>query len=174
VSRAGAPAQQPKVQAPLTIYTLSGCGYCRSALGLLRRRGIEFTEISGDGEPGFRHRLLQETGRATVPQVIIDGDPIGGARELRALDRRGVLIARVSRMPFPFAVVSRRLDMRALFAWLATFLRQPSGPWSYVVEVVDADGLTLDRHALASLDEADLLARTLNAEREQDVGSEAA
>lgn len=166
-----APPEQ--VHAPVTIYTLSGCGYCWSALGLLRRRGIGFSEISGDSERGFRHRLLQETGGVTVPQVIIDGDPIGGARELRALDRSGVLIALVSRGPFPFAVVRRRLDVRSLFAWLTSLLRRPGGPWSYVVEVVDADGRILDRHLLASLNEADLLAQTLNADRERGVGSEA-
>lgn len=103
MSRGGTREQRAHGQAPVTIYTLSSCGHCHRARLLLRSRGIEFSEVSGDGDRDFRRRLLQQTGGATVPQVVIDGEPIGGARELHELDRRGVLVARVFRRRFPRA-----------------------------------------------------------------------
>lgn len=174
MSRGGPGEQRAHAQAPVTIYTLSGCGYCRGARLLLRRRGIEFSELSGDRVPDFRRRLLRQTGGATVPQVVIDGEPIGGARELHALDRRGVLVARVFRRPFPQAIVRRRLDLQAMLAWPATLLRGTRDPWRYIVEVVDGNGQALDRHAVPSLGEGERLAQTLNATREPGFDSEAA
>lgn len=169
MSRGGVREPRAHGQAPVTIYTLSGCGHCHSARRLLRSRGIEFSEISGDGDRDFRRRLLRQAGSATVPQVFIDGEPVGGARQLHELDSRGVLVARIFRRPFPLAVVRRRLDARGTFAWLATLPRGAHGPWRYAVDVMDRDGRAVDRHAVASLEEAELLAQTLNAERAREV-----
>ena len=69
MSRGGMQEQRMHGQAPVTIYTLSGCGHCHRARHLLRSRGIEFSEVSGDGDREFRRRLLRQTGGATVPQV---------------------------------------------------------------------------------------------------------
>ncbi|MGH2996414.1 MAG: glutaredoxin domain-containing protein [Gaiellaceae bacterium] len=44
-----------------------------------------------DGDPAFRAKLLDLTGRWTVPQIFVDGRPIGGYMELWALDRDGEL-----------------------------------------------------------------------------------
>lgn len=170
MSAGGTGEERANGQAPVTIYTLSGCGHCHRARLLLRRRGIEFSEISGDGDRDFRRRLLRQAGGATVPQVVIDGEPIGGAMELRELDRRGVLVARVFRRRFPLAVVRRRLDLRGTFAWLATLARGAHGPWRYAVEVVDREGRAQDRQTVGSFEEGELLARTLNAEQAR-VGS---
>jgi glutaredoxin len=63
-------------QLPVRLYSQSGCGPCAHAKALLIRRGI------------FRQRLFAETGRATVPQVVVGGRPLGGAAELARLDRR--------------------------------------------------------------------------------------
>jgi glutaredoxin 3 len=38
-----------------------------------------------------RERLVNETGRRTVPQIYLDGIPIGGFDELQRLDRSGEL-----------------------------------------------------------------------------------
>ena len=73
------------------MYTTRWCGYCVRAKTLLEARGIEYEEISLDDDPGFRRRLLDLTGGWTVPQILIDGRPIGGYTELRALDRDGRL-----------------------------------------------------------------------------------
>ena len=49
---------------------------------LLEQRGIPFEEIHVDDDPGFRERLEELTGGWTVPQIVIDGKPIGGYTEL--------------------------------------------------------------------------------------------
>ena len=73
------------------MYTTRWCGYCVRAKTLLESRGISFEEISLDDDPDFRRRLLDLTSGWTVPQIVIDGRPIGGYTELWQLDRSGEL-----------------------------------------------------------------------------------
>jgi glutaredoxin 3 len=75
----------------IQVYTTAWCGFCERARHLLEERGIPYEEIRVDDDPAFRARLLDLTGRWTVPQIIIDGKPVGGYVELRELDRRGRL-----------------------------------------------------------------------------------
>ena len=77
--------------ARIQMYTTRWCGYCVRAKTLLESRGISFEEISLDDDPDFRRRLLDFTGGWTVPQIVIDGRPIGGYTELWQLDRSGEL-----------------------------------------------------------------------------------
>jgi glutaredoxin 3 len=79
--------------ARVTMYSTRWCGYCVRAKVLLETRGIEYEEISLDDDPGFRQKLFDLTGRWTVPQILIDGRPIGGYTELWRLDRDGRLAA---------------------------------------------------------------------------------
>ena len=73
------------------MYTTTWCGYCVRAKALLRSRGLEYTEIVMDDDPAFRARLQELTGGWTVPQILVDGRPIGGYTELWRLDREGRL-----------------------------------------------------------------------------------
>jgi glutaredoxin 3 len=73
------------------MYTTRWCGYCVRAKALLNARGLEYEEISLDDDPAFRQHLLDLTGSWTVPQILIDGRPIGGYTELWQLDRSGGL-----------------------------------------------------------------------------------
>jgi glutaredoxin 3 len=73
------------------MYTTAWCAYCVRAKVLLDARGLEYDEISLDDDPAFRQRLLDLTGNWTVPQILIDGRPIGGYTELWQLDRSGGL-----------------------------------------------------------------------------------
>ena len=77
--------------ARVRVYSTRWCGYCVRAKTLLESRGIEYEEISLDDDPGFRQKLLDLTGAWTVPQILIDGRPIGGYTELWRLDREGRL-----------------------------------------------------------------------------------
>lgn len=77
--------------AHVKIYTRPGCGYCTAAEDLLRRKGIAY-EREDVGFGGPRRRWLRDaTGRSTVPQVFVNGRPVGGYTDLRALDERGEL-----------------------------------------------------------------------------------
>jgi glutaredoxin 3 len=77
--------------ARVRVYSTRWCGYCVRAKALLESRGIEYEEISLDSDPAFRRKLFDLTGGWTVPQILIDGRPIGGYTELWRLDREGRL-----------------------------------------------------------------------------------
>jgi glutaredoxin 3 len=77
--------------ARVQMYTTRWCGYCVRAKALLDGRGIPYEEISLDDDPAFRRNLFELTGGWTVPQILIDGRPIGGYTELWRLDKSGAL-----------------------------------------------------------------------------------
>ena len=77
--------------ARIRMYSTTWCGYCIRAKVLLERRGLEYEEIVMDDDSAFREKLLEMTGRWTVPQIFIDEVPIGGYTELWCLDRDGRL-----------------------------------------------------------------------------------
>ena len=68
------------------IYTTPSCPFCVRAKRLLQARGIPYDEVDVADDPDLRADLVQRTGRRTVPQIFIDGEPIGGFEELAALD----------------------------------------------------------------------------------------
>jgi glutaredoxin 3 len=80
------------VVAKVEIYTKMFCGYCVRAKRLLQSKGVAFTEydITMDGAKGDEMRQ-RAPGAMTVPQVFIDGKPIGGSDDLAALEREGKL-----------------------------------------------------------------------------------
>ena len=80
----------------IQIYTTRWCGYCVRAKALLDGKGIAYEEIALDDDPAFRANLQQLTGGWTVPQILIDGTPIGGYTELWRLDKSGQLDARLA------------------------------------------------------------------------------
>lgn len=73
------------------MYTTRWCGYCVRAKALLDAKRIPYEEIRLDEDEHFRQRLHELTGGWTVPQIVIDGEPIGGYTELWRLDREGRL-----------------------------------------------------------------------------------
>ena len=77
--------------ARVTVYTTEPCGFCRVAKALLNKRGVPFEEINLAKSTEGRAKLVERTGMMTFPQVIIDGEPIGGYQELVAVDRAGRL-----------------------------------------------------------------------------------
>jgi glutaredoxin 3 len=75
------------------MYTTSWCGYCVRAKALLDALHLPYEEINLDDDPTFRQTIQDLTGGWTVPQILIDGQPIGGYTELWRLDRDGRLDA---------------------------------------------------------------------------------
>lgn len=73
-------------------YSADWCPFCMRAKALLDSRGIEYEEVNVDRIPGFREKLVEMTGRMTIPQIIIDGEPVGGYDDIAALDRAGELL----------------------------------------------------------------------------------
>jgi glutaredoxin 3 len=73
------------------VYSSEWCGYCAAARRLLDGKGVEYRVIGVDGAPERRAEMQARGGRHTVPQIFIDGQPLGGFDELSALDRTGRL-----------------------------------------------------------------------------------
>ena len=77
--------------AEVKIYTTKLCPYCIRAKALLSRKGVAYQEIDVSGNREMRRWLSDETGRQTVPQIFINGEPVGGYDDIAALDRQGRL-----------------------------------------------------------------------------------
>jgi len=75
----------------IVMYTTQYCPFCIQAKSLLRHKGVTFEEIDIGGDDGLRTRMVEASGRRTVPQIFIDDNPIGGFEELRSLDEQGEL-----------------------------------------------------------------------------------
>ena len=78
--------------AKVEIYTKMFCGYCVRAKRLLDSKGVDFTEYDITMDGAKRDEMRERApGAMTVPQVFIDGRPIGGSDDLAALEREGKL-----------------------------------------------------------------------------------
>jgi len=76
---------------PITVYTTDNCSMCAGAKKLLARREISYEEINLARDPDGRAKLSELTGMLTFPQIVIDGETLGGFNELLAADRAGRL-----------------------------------------------------------------------------------
>ena len=103
----------------IVVYTLPWCPHCTRAKRMLTRRDLRYREVDGSAQTGFRARLLELTGGATVPQIVIDGTPVGGADRLARLDRLGLLQALADGESFPVSRERRRTSPRLLAHWIA-------------------------------------------------------
>ena len=74
------------------MYTTAVCPYCIRAKQILKARGVEqIDEIRVDMQPEERQKMMDLTGRRTVPQIFIGATHVGGCDDLMALDSRGGL-----------------------------------------------------------------------------------
>lgn len=92
----GSPApfqEEPNVTTPkVEIYTKWGCPYCERAKALLDSKGVAYSEYDITlGGPKKAEMLERIPGARTVPQILIDGELVGGCDNLQALDRGGQL-----------------------------------------------------------------------------------
>jgi len=78
---------------PVRMYTTQVCPFCIRAKALLRQRGVALIdEVRVDLDPEQRVRMMELTGRRTVPQIFIGETHVGGCDELMVLDQRGGLL----------------------------------------------------------------------------------
>jgi glutaredoxin 3 len=77
--------------ASITVYTTDPCSFCVRVKQLLNARGLEYDEINLAKDPDGRAELLQRTGMMSFPQVIVNGELIGGFVETVQADRSGRL-----------------------------------------------------------------------------------
>lgn len=77
----------------VTMYTTAVCPYCIQAKRILQSKGVaSIHEIRVDANPDERSKMMELTGRRTVPQIFIGSTHVGGCDDLMALDAKGGLM----------------------------------------------------------------------------------
>ena len=75
------------------MYTTAVCPYCIRAKQILVARGVShIEEIRIDSDDAQRVKMMEITGRRTVPQIFIGSTHVGGCDDLMALDGKGELL----------------------------------------------------------------------------------
>jgi len=81
------------MSAKVTMYSTAVCPYCVRAEALLKQRGVtDIDKIRIDQDLAERDRMIERTGRRSVPQIYIGERHVGGFDDLAALDRAGELV----------------------------------------------------------------------------------
>jgi glutaredoxin 3 len=80
-----------EVMSEITVYTTEPCRFCLHVKSLLRERGLEFREINLAKDAEGRTELVHRTGMMTFPQVLVNGELVGGFRETLAAAESGRL-----------------------------------------------------------------------------------
>ena len=78
---------------PVLIYTKPYCPFCTKALGLLQKKGVQYTEIDDAAyDAKKKQEMVQKAnGRATFPQIFIGDKHVGGCDDLMQLEWSGQL-----------------------------------------------------------------------------------
>ena len=85
---------------PVKMYTTAVCPYCIRAKQILKAKGVAaIEEIRIDMLPDERMKMMEITGRRTVPQIFIGDTHVGGCDDLIALDGRGGLVPLLAGTP---------------------------------------------------------------------------
>lgn len=75
------------------MYTTAWCPYCVRAKQVLQAKGVaQIEEIRIDTDAAERQKMMDLTGRRTVPQIFVGDTHVGGCDDLIALDSRGGLV----------------------------------------------------------------------------------
>jgi glutaredoxin 3 len=77
--------------ARVVLFSTDSCTYCEHAKSLLSKRGVSFEEVNLGEHPELQAQLTEVTGLESFPQIVVDGEPLGGLNELRAAEKSGVL-----------------------------------------------------------------------------------
>jgi glutaredoxin 3 len=79
------------VASRVVLFSTDSCTFCGHARSLLSKRGVAFEEVNLGDRPELQEELAEVTGRTSFPQIVVDGQPLGGLNELRAADKSGTL-----------------------------------------------------------------------------------
>ena len=75
----------------VVLFSTDSCTFCGHARSLLSKRGVAFEEVNLGDRPELQEELAAVTGRTSFPQIVVDGQPLGGLNELRSADKSGTL-----------------------------------------------------------------------------------
>jgi glutaredoxin 3 len=71
----------------IVVYTTEPCSFCARVKGLLKARGLDYSEVNLSKDGAGRVALVGRTGMMTFPQVLVGEELLGGfAETLSALE----------------------------------------------------------------------------------------
>ena len=76
---------------PVIVYSTAVCPYCIRAERLLEAKGVTVQKVRVALDPAERVKMMERTGRRTVPQIYVGETHVGGFDDLYALDQAGKL-----------------------------------------------------------------------------------
>jgi glutaredoxin 3 len=65
----------------IVLYTTEPCSFCARVKGLLKARGLEYSEVNLSKDPTGRVELANRTGMMSFPQVVVGEELLGGYAE---------------------------------------------------------------------------------------------
>ncbi len=75
----------------IVLFSTDSCTFCVVSKSLLTKRGVAFEEVNLAEHPELQSELAEVTGLTSFPQILVNGETLGGLNELRAADRSGAL-----------------------------------------------------------------------------------
>ncbi len=87
--------------ADVVVYTTDFCPYCVRAKSLLAKKKVAFREVNVEHRDDLRQWLVERSRQRTVPQIFVNGEPLGGFSDIAALDQAGKLDPKLARDPAP-------------------------------------------------------------------------
>jgi len=75
----------------LTLYKFDGCYFCDRVLAVIEELELELSYRDTMSEPGARDELIRIGGKAQVPCLLINGDPLYESADIVAFLRAGRL-----------------------------------------------------------------------------------
>ncbi|MFM9864986.1 MAG: glutaredoxin 3 [Micropepsaceae bacterium] len=83
---------RPDTTAAIVVYATLLCPFCHRAKALLRKKGVNFTEIDVGMDMEKRAEMTERAhGRHTVPQIFVGDKHVGGCDDLYELEDSGKL-----------------------------------------------------------------------------------
>ena len=78
------------------VYTTPGCRYCSRAKGFLKKRGVEYEEKDVSVSSQLLDEMVSRANCATMPQIFVAGEHIGGCTDMLAEHEQGLLAPRLA------------------------------------------------------------------------------
>ena len=75
----------------IVVYSKQHCPFCRMARQMLDNKGVDYELIDIEGKHEVRERMIELSGRKTVPQIFFGDHHVGGFDDLNALEQKGDL-----------------------------------------------------------------------------------
>ena len=83
----------------IEIYSKDWCPFCAKAKSLLQSKKLDYAEVDITSDPIREMEMIERSGRRTVPQIFIDGEPVGGYDDLASFNASGQLDQRLGLVP---------------------------------------------------------------------------